>query len=155
MSDALPLGLDPALIGTEFDASVSSPVTAEEIRIFAESVGETNPAYFSADPIAPPTFCVRFRGSRFFHPGIPPEAFWKGFDAGKDIHFGVSIRAGDCVTTRNVLHEVYEKTGRTGTMVFIVSRQTMTNQRGETIAVIDSRFMLRPGMEKPSKEGEA
>jgi hypothetical protein len=29
-------------------------------------------------------------------------------------------------------------------MVFVVSRQTMTNQRGEVVARIDSRFMLRP-----------
>lgn len=144
MSDRLPLGLDPALLDVEFDASTSAPVTAEEIREFAESLGETHPQYFGAAPIAPPTFCMKFRGNRFFHPGIPPQAFLRGFDAGKDIQFGVPIRAGDVVHTTNVLHEVYEKTGRTGSMVFIVSRQTMTNQHGEKIAAIDSRFMLRP-----------
>ena len=144
MSDRLPLGLDPALIGSEFDTSTSAPVTAEEIHEYAASLGETHAAYFDPDPVAPPTFCVRFRGNRFSHPGIPPQAFRRGFDAGKDIHFGVPIRVGDVIHTRNVLHDVYEKTGRTGSMVFIVSRQTMTNQRGEVVARIDSRFMLRP-----------
>ena len=145
MSETLPLGLDPSLLGAEFDSSHSEPVPAEEIREFAESVGETNPVYFGQNAIAPPMFCLKFRGNRFFHPGIPHEALLRGFDAGKDIHFGAPIRAGDVVHTRNTLHEVYEKTGRTGTMVFMVSRQTMTNQRGELIATIDSRFMLRPG----------
>jgi hydroxyacyl-ACP dehydratase HTD2-like protein with hotdog domain len=144
MSERLPLGIDPALIGNEFDSSTSAPVTGEEIREYAASLGETHAAYFGPDPVAPPTFCVRFRGNRFSHPGIPAQAFRRGFDAGKDIHFGAPIRAGDVIHTSNVLHEVYEKTGRTGSMVFVVSRQIMTNQRGEVVARIDSRFMLRP-----------
>jgi N-terminal half of MaoC dehydratase len=144
MSERLPLGIDPALIGNEFDSSTSAPVTGEEIREYAASLGETHAAYFGPDPVAPPTFCVRFRGNRFTHPGIPHQAFRRGFDAGKDIQFGAPIRAGDVIHTSNILHDIYEKTGRTGSMVFVVSRQTMTNQRGEMVARIDSRFMLRP-----------
>jgi hypothetical protein len=52
MSETLPLGLDPSLIGTEFDSSTSAPVTAEEIREYAESLGETHPAYFGPNPVA-------------------------------------------------------------------------------------------------------
>ena len=144
MSDTLPLGLDRSLIGAEFDSSTSEPVAAEHIRAYADALGEAHPSYLGPDPIAPPTFCVKFRGTRFHHTAIPREAFHGGFDAGKDIHFGVPIRPGDVIHTRNVLHDVYEKTGRSGSMVFVVARQTMTNQRGEMIAVIDSRFMLRP-----------
>jgi MaoC dehydratase-like protein len=144
MSEKLPLGLDPSLLGVEFDSSTSEPVTAQEIRDYAESLGETHPDFFGETPIAPPTFCVKFRGNRFFHPNMPRDALLRGFDAGKDIQFGAPIRAGDVVHTSNVLHEIYEKTGRTGSMVFIVSRQTMTNQKGEMIALIDSRFMIRP-----------
>jgi hypothetical protein len=36
------------------------------------------------------------------------------------------------------------KTGRTGTMVFVVIRSTLSNQKGETLAHIDHRFMNRP-----------
>jgi acyl dehydratase len=143
MSDTLPLGIDRSLIGAEFDSSTSDPVTAEEIRQYASAIGDRHPAWTGDDPIAPPTFCVKFRGNRFFHPALPPKAFLRGFDAGKDIEFGVPIRAGDVIHTSNVLHDVYEKTGRSGSMIFIVSRQTMTNQRGEIVAVIYSRFMLR------------
>ena len=140
--------MDESLLGQEFDRSVSEPVTAEDIREYAASIGETNPVYFADEPIAPPTFCVSFRGQRFFHPSIPPDVFMRGFDAGKDIVFGAPIRAGDVITTTNELHEAYEKTGRSGTMVFIVTRQTLTNQNGETVATIDSRFMIRPRKEK-------
>jgi len=149
MSQELPLGIDPTLLGVEFDSSTSEPVTAEEIHEYASSTGDAHPAYQGENAIAPPTFCVKFRGNRFFHPAIPAKAFLRGFDAGKDIEFGVPIRVGDVVNTSNVLHEVYEKTGRSGSMIFIVTRVTMTNQRGEMVAVIDSRFMLRP------KEGDA
>src|SRR5262249_35399968 len=143
MSERLPLGLDPALIGSEFDANTSAPVTAEEIREDAAPLGETHPSYFPPHPVPPPPFRVRFRGNRFSHPDIPQAAFRRGFDAGKDIQFGAPIRVGDVIHTSNVLHEIYEKTGRTGSMVFIVSRQTMTNQRGEVVARIDNRFMIR------------
>jgi len=144
MSDTLPFGIDQSLIGSEFDSSTSEPVTAEDIHEYAASLGETYAGYFGANPIAPPTFCMKFRGNRFSHPSIPADAFRRGFDAGKDIHFGVPIHPGDVIHTSNVLHEVYEKTGRSGSMVFVVSRQRMTNQRGETVATIDNRFMLRP-----------
>lgn len=137
-------GIDPSIIGTEYDASVSRPVTREEIVEFAGSIGETNPIHFGEDPVAPPTFCVRFRGELFFHPKLPRELLMTGFDAGKDITFGAPIRVGDVIHSTSVLHEIYEKTGRTGTMLFIVSRQNQVNQRSEMVAVIDSRFVMRP-----------
>jgi acyl dehydratase len=144
MSETLPLGIDASLIGAEFDSSTSEPVTAEDIREYAASVGELHSDYLGPNPVGPPTFCVKFHGARFHHTAIPREAFQGSFHAGSDIHFGAPIRPGDVIHTRNALHEVYEKTGRTGSMVFVVSRQTLTNQRGEMVAVIDSRFMLRP-----------
>ena len=144
MPETLPLGIDPALIGVEFDSSTSDPITAEEIHEYAAATGDRHPAYQGQSPIAPPTFCVKFRGNRFFHPAIPAKAFMRGFDAGKDIEFGEPIRTGDVIHTSNVLHEIYEKTGRSGSMIFIVMRQTMTNQNGGTVATIYSRFVVRP-----------
>lgn len=140
----LPFGLEPEILGTVFDECSFEPVTAEEIREFADSVGDANPAYRGDDPMAPPTFAIRFRGARFSHPAIPSEALRRGFAGGNDFQLGAPIRPGDVITTTNVLRELYEKTGRTGTMVFVVTRQTMVNQRGEMVAVIDSPFMIRP-----------
>ncbi|MGH7820093.1 MAG: FAS1-like dehydratase domain-containing protein [Candidatus Binatia bacterium] len=133
-----------SIIGSVYDESESPPVTREEIREFAAAMGETNPLHAGEAPIAPPTFCVRFRGELFFHPKVPRALLLTGFDAGKDITFGAPIRPGDVVRSTSVVHDIYEKTGRTGTMVFIVSRQRQVNQRGDMVAVIDSRFVCRP-----------
>jgi hydroxyacyl-ACP dehydratase HTD2-like protein with hotdog domain len=87
---------------------------------------------------------VRFKGSKFFPDTLPETLrFRMSFDAGKDIALGVSIRPGDVITIVSTLHEVYEKTGRTGSMIFVVVRFTMTNQRGEQVAVVDNRFMYK------------
>jgi hypothetical protein len=48
----------------------------------------------------------------------------------------------------SVVKEIYEKTGRTGTMVFAVVRSTLINQKGEVVARIDHRMMNRLGREK-------
>jgi hypothetical protein len=138
------LEIDRSILGSVFDESSSEPVTVEEIREFVTSIGETNPLYTGESPIAPPTFCVRFRGDLFFHPSLPRPLLMTGFDAGKDITFGAPIRPGDVIHSTSTVHDIYEKTGRTGTMVFIVSRQTQINQRGEIVATIDSRFVCRP-----------
>jgi acyl dehydratase len=39
--------------------------------------------------------------------------------------------------------EIYEKTGRTGAMIFIAIRSTLINQRGEVVARVDHRMMNR------------
>ena len=53
------------------------------------------------------------------------------------------LGAVDTVTISSSLHDVYEKTGRSGTMTFLVVRVTLTNQRGELLAKVDNRLMYR------------
>ena len=142
----MPLDLDPAVLGREFDHAVYGPITAAELIDFARAVGETDPAYVEDGPelVGHPTFCVRYKGKKFYPENLPKVINVRsGFDAGKDIALGVAVRPGDTITVRCTLHEVYEKTGRTGSMYFVVIRFTMTNQRGETVAVVDNRFMHR------------
>ena len=67
-----------------------------------------------------------------------------GFDAGKDVEFVAPIRPGDKITLSSHVKEIYEKTGRSGSMVFVVVRSTVRNQNGEVVAHIDHRFMNRP-----------
>jgi acyl dehydratase len=140
------LEIDPALIGQEFDRATYGPVTAEELIDFARALGETRPEYTEPGPglVAHPTYCVKYRGGRFYPENLPKEINIRtGFDAGKDIELGVPVRPGDMIEVRCTLHEVYEKTGRTGSMYFVVIRFTLTNQRGEMLALVDNRFMHR------------
>ena len=142
----MPLDIDPSILGREFDRAEHDPVTAEGLISFALALGETYPCYIQAGPelIAHPTYCVRFKGNKFFPDTLPENLrFRMSFDAGKDIALGAPIRPGDVITIVSTLHEVYEKTGRTGSMIFVVVRFTMTNQRSEQVAVVDNRFMYK------------
>jgi acyl dehydratase len=85
---------------------------------------------------------VTFRNGRHFFQHVP--RFGRaGFDAGKDVEFVRPIHAGDKITLSSHVKEIYEKTGRTGTMVFVVVRSTLRNQDGQEVAHIDHRFMSR------------
>ena len=138
--------IDPALIGSEFDVVEHPAVTADELIAFARALGATEPEYTQPGPElrAHPTWCVRYHGRRPYPERLPTELEWRrGMDAGKDVEFGIPIRPGDAITVRSTLHDVYEKTGRSGSMTFVVLRLTLTNQRGERVAVVDNRFMHR------------
>ena len=140
------LEFDRNILGGEFDRAEHETVTAEELVAFARALGETSPCYVEAGPelVAHPTYCIRFRGRKFFPDNLPEGLRTRmSFDAGKDIDFGAPIRPGDRITIVSTLHELYEKTGRSGTMVFVVVRFTMTNQRGERVATVDNRMMYR------------
>ncbi len=142
----MPLDIDPRVLGQEFDRAEHDPVTAEDLISFARALGETHPCYIQAGPglVAHPTYCLRFKGRKFFPDTLPETLrFRMSFDAGKDVALGAPIRPGDVITIVSTLHEVYEKTGRTGSMVFVVVRFTMTNQRGAMVAIVDNRFMYR------------
>lgn len=143
---------DPALIGRVFETTDPVPVSAEMIKKFTDAIGETNPLHTDAAAAAkgpyggltaPPSFAVTFRNGQHFFQHVP--RFGKqGFDAGKDVEFVAPIRPGDSITLSSHVKEIYEKTGRTGSMVFVIVRTTLKNQKGEVVAHVDHRFMNRP-----------
>src|SRR6266404_3519833 len=123
------LEFDRSLLGQVFDETPFPPVTKEEIIDYAASLGETNPLYTDEAAaakgpygglIASPTFVTKLRAQKF-----TPE------------------RPGDQLTMLSTIHDIYEKTGRTGSMYFIVIRNEVKNQKGEKVAVIDHRIMQR------------
>ena len=132
------LDFDRSIIGSEFDHTVHTPVTQAEIDAYVVAVGEPT----AAAGTAPPTYVVSLRTRHFMPPNMP-NLGRMGFDAGKDIDFGVPIRVGDTLTSSSTIHDIYEKTGRSGSMRFIVLRTVVTNQRSEQVAVIDQKMMFR------------
>ena len=131
-------------------------LTAERIASFCAAVGETNPLYVDEAAaargpyggiIAPPAFVAGFRYGDEVFERIP--VFRRGgLMAGIDFELEQPLRPGDSIRVSSVVKEIYEKTGRTGTMVFAVVRSTLINQKGEVVARIDHRMMNRPGREK-------
>lgn len=140
------------ITGSTLKARDPFVVSAETIANFCIALGETNPLYVdlalaTAGPhrgiIAPPAFVAAFRYANDVFDNLP--AFARGgLMAGIDIELGAPIRAGDSIQVSSELKETYEKTGRTGTMIFAVVRSTLTNQKGEFVAYVDHRMMNRP-----------
>jgi hypothetical protein len=114
--------------GREFDAK-EFEITQEAALEFAAACGETDP---------------RFTGGRIFPEELQP-LLRRGFpfDAGKRVEPLAPIRPGDRLIGRSQIHDVYEKTGRSGSMLFLVHRMTFTNQDGRPVSIVDWRMVVR------------
>lgn len=139
------MAVDRSLIGKVFEATAPMTVSAESIIEYCHTMEEDNPRYgqrgADGEIVAPPSFAVTFRNTDAFFRFTPQLG--RGFDAGKEVEFFVPIRAGDEISLTSIVRDIYEKTGRTGTMTFVILRSTLTNQRGETVAHVDHRFVHR------------
>jgi acyl dehydratase len=142
---------DSKTVGRTFKAREPYLVTAERIANFCAAVGENNPLYIDpvaakAGPhggiVAPPGFAAAFRYADNVFDQLPGLR-GGGLMAGIDIEFGAPIQIGDSIRVTSEVKEVYEKTGRTGTMKFIVVRSTLTNQNDQMVARVDHRMMRR------------
>ena len=141
---------DRSLLGVEHPIG-QFRVTKEMIVRFAESTGETNPVYLDEEKaketeygglIAPPTFCNVFVNG-LSRPDIKLEFGDIGFFAGQAIESLAPIRPGDTLNASTKLKEVYAKTGRSGKMIFAVWETSLTNQKGDTVALVRESFVRR------------
>ncbi len=139
------------LVGGTFEAGAPCLVTAERIASFCAAVGDHNPLYIDPDAakagpygeiIAPPAFVASFRYAEDVFDKIPRFG-GGGLMGGIEFELEAPIRAGDSIRVSSELKEIYEKTGRTGTMTFAVIRSTLINQKGEVVARVDHRMMNR------------
>ncbi len=129
-------------------------VDGDAIVGFSLACGETAPRF--TDPShpdfqAPPTFPARFHGRRM----LPMDLSLGGklpLDAGKAVMPKKPIRAGTKLLGRSHLHDIYEKTGRSGGMLFIVHRMTFTNQNEEPISIVDWRLVQNQVSQKTPQE---
>jgi acyl dehydratase len=112
-------------------------------------MGVTNPIYVEPqaaraqgyrDIIALPTF-ITLRGAQ---PLTPPDMEFTGLgiNAGYECTFFSVIYPGDTLTYATCLSDLYEKTGRSGTMHFVVRETTVTEQHGNLVAVLRNAFIL-------------
>lgn len=134
--------------GRIFESAIPVEVTRELIADFCTAIGETNPLY--TDPaaaragphaglVAPPSLAAIFGDAEDIFQNFP-EFERRRLAAGMEVEFLTPIRAGDSITTVSWVKEIYEKTGRSGTMVFIVVSSTLRKQDGEIAARVEHRF---------------
>jgi hypothetical protein len=64
-------------------------------------------------------------------------------DGGKAVTCLRPVRAGVPLTGRTHLHDIYDKSGRSGRMIFLVSRLELFDADGEHLATSDSRMVVR------------
>jgi len=123
----------------ELDAETDSLVG------FATACGETQAKYIDPaddDFQAVPNYLTRIHGSRAMPEDFPIEMH-RCFDAGKSVEFHAPVRAGDKIQGRSEIADIFEKSGRSGAMLFIVHRMNFYNAGGDHLATVDWRLVQR------------
>ncbi len=135
--------------GTVFD-SIEVEARGEDMLEFALACGETDPRY--VDPAhpdfqAPVNFTAKYHGARMLPTDFPKFDLRRMIDAGKAVEWKVPLRPGETLTAKSSLYDIYEKTGRSGIMLFLVHRMEFTTARDELVSVVDWRLTIRGGIE--------
>ena len=140
-------------IGKPLPPFASLPVDANDIRRWAQAIWypELPPSdQFDVKVAAegPWKGLVAPRDFNPFawHPDFHPEAYpWmrgmgvepgrRGLNGGLRVWNGAPIRTGDVISSTVTLIDAFEKTGRLGTMLFLIDQARWTNPRGEFVRV--------------------
>lgn len=130
-------------VGVEFE-SAEFTVDRDRVIAWAESCGETDPRFIDPDHPdfqAHPNFTACLTTGRMMPDGFPKIGSGFGIDGGKTVEVHGPLRPGDTLTGRASIHDVYDKTGRSGTMVFVIHRMDFTNQDGVLVSTVDSKMI--------------
>ena len=139
-----------ATVGRELVLESPDEIGRAAFRQYALAVGDFNPLYSNADHakanglrdvMAPPTLICdtwQYVDSDMDGRGdlVGRGAFGEltGLRAGNEYEFFQPLHPDDVITARWLVKDVYERTGRSGSMIFQVVEATYSNQRGELIA---------------------
>lgn len=146
--------INKALLGREYPPYA---VTVErgKIKEFARAIGDDDPLYLDdrvgaasawGDVIAPPTFSITFRDE-----AADTAAFLKelGTDISRILHgeqeFEIfrPLQPGQTYLCRAKIVEIYEKTGRSGPMAFVVRETTIADGSNEIVATMRGVTVVR------------
>ena len=138
---------DRRIIGQEVDLG-SHYVSEDELVEYAKSLGETNPIYTDRSAAALKGPHKRIIATPGYYTAIPlrsspdpkiqfvSDSF--SYMAGQNIQNLKHIGAGDTISARAQVTNVYKKTGRTGSLVFVERRTTYFNQENDIVLIVDS-----------------
>jgi acyl dehydratase len=150
----MPMQIDKDLVGKEYPPFV---VTVErgKIKEFARAIGDGNPFYLDdkvgaasewGDVIAPPTFAVTFRDEN-----ADTGAFLRdlGTDISRILHGEQEfeqyrpMRPGETFLCRSKVLDIYEKSGKSGAMAFVVRETSIADQTNEVVGKMRSITVIR------------
>jgi len=149
----MPTRLNRAVLGKEFPPYA---VTVErgKIKEFARAIGDLNPFYLDdrvgaasewGDIIAPPTFATTFRDETADTNALLREL---GTDISRVLHgeqefeLHRPLQPGRTYLCRAKVVDIYEKTGKSGPMAFVV-RETIITERDELVGAMRSTTVVR------------
>jgi hypothetical protein len=105
-------------------------VEAGHLKRFADAIGDSNPRWRSE---APPTFLVALAPVSMHL--AEAEEYGKGWlNGGNRFEYLEPVRVGDRITATGRVADVYEKSGSTGNLLFIIFETEYVNQDGRTVA---------------------
>jgi len=132
-------------VGAECGSS-SYDVNTDRLLAFANACGETDPRFIDPEDAefqSTPgftTIIVSGQGSEAL-PKDFPQFKGRSIDGGKSVEIHHPIRPGDTLTGKQTIADIYEKTGRSGKMVFVVHRTEFTNQDDQPVTTVDWRWI--------------
>jgi len=150
----MPITINKSLVGREYPPYA---VTVErgKIKEFARAIGDANPLYLDdrvgaasewGDLIAPPTFSVTFRDET-----ADTAAFLRelGTDISRILHGEQEfelfrpLQPGCTYLCRAKIIDIYEKTGRSGPMAFVVRETSIVDGSNEIVATMRGVTVVR------------
>jgi N-terminal half of MaoC dehydratase len=150
----MPIQINKDLKGKEYPPYV---VTAERVKIkeFARAIGDCAPFYVNdavgrasrwGDIVAPPTFPITFRDEHGDTGALLRDL---GVDISRVLHGEQEfehfepIRPGQTYLCRTKIQDVYEKTGRTGPMAFVVRETAVTDTDNDLVCLMRHTTVIR------------
>jgi acyl dehydratase len=127
-------------VGKTYPPSVYA-VGREKVREYALAVGETNPVHVDvqvarragyADVVAPPMFAVVYSTPAVVMAVFDPDVamnFAMEVHGAQEFRWGPLVIAGDEITTRASIKDIYERDGHG----FYVFETVSVNERGESV----------------------
>ena len=119
-------------------------VDQDRMLEWAVTCGETDPRYI--DPAHPEfqastSFPTHINAARMLPDDFMSAGPRRGIDGGKSIEWHRPMRAGDHLHATVEIGDIYDKTGRSGTMVFIVNRMSFYDADRQLVATVDWRMI--------------
>jgi MaoC dehydratase-like protein len=118
-----------ARIGVE-GPPAEAVVEAGHLKRFAEAIGDPDPRWLKEGP---PTFLVAIAPASLHL--AEAEEYGKGWlNGGNRFEYFEPVRAGDRITATGKVADVYEKSGSSGSLLFIIFETDYVNQQGKLVA---------------------
>ena len=127
-----------ARIGVD-GAPVTAPVEAGHVKRFAAAIGDPSPRWTKE---APPTFLVALAPVSLHL--ADAEEYGQGWlNGGNRFEYFAPVLIGDEITATGRVADVYEKSGSSGDLLFIIFETNYVNQEGVVVAKLRGTMIRR------------